>query len=206
MNAIGLAIGFLLGLLSSFLFWLFTNRWLVPKIRWSPQISCIEDAELQGVTKCRVKIMNVGRRAAVDFSATCLLRVPNAGTYGNTKMIQLRTLDVPLPYLAPGRSRVMSIKTTGLDPVLTSLMSKKVAVLLNANPPTSLRELLTLIPEAEIEIHLTAYDEVSGTRRNFRPKQPYTLDQITDLPFASDSVEVHSGSGFRRADRRQRLI
>lgn len=59
--------------------------------------------------------MNVGRRAAVDFSAICILRIPRGGSNDNFKVIPLPTLDTPLPYLAPGRSRSLSIKTFGID-------------------------------------------------------------------------------------------
>ncbi|MGW5295889.1 hypothetical protein [Streptomyces bacillaris] len=175
------------GIASSYLFWIWLTRGLAPRVAWSTSIS---KAQLPGgPIKYRVKIMNTGRRAAVDFTAVCMLRLPDSGSNGNTKLATLRTLDVPLPRLAPGRSRVITIKTDGIDPLQVRGLPRPVQDCLNQDPPVPLEQLLARFPGAHLVMHLSAYDAKSGTRCHFT-SQEYTTRSITDRPFQSDSVDI----------------
>ncbi|MGW1727793.1 hypothetical protein ACWCQK_33375 [Streptomyces sp. NPDC002306] len=187
--AVSSSLAVVTGIASSYLFWIWLTKGLAPKVVWSSSIS---KARLPGgPVKYRVKIMNAGRRAAVDFSAVCLLKLPDAGSNGNTKLATLRTLDVPLPKLSPGRSRVITIKTDGIDPLQVRGLPAAVRECLNQDPPIPLEQLLARFPGAHLVLHLSAYDEKSGTRCHFT-SQDYTTRSITDRPFVGDGVDIQA--------------
>jgi hypothetical protein len=179
---IGTVLGVVTGVLSSWLFWLYTARILRPRIEWSPRISKYDDPGLKQPVKYRVEIRNRGRRAATDFSATALFKAPGLGSFGNTKLVRLRTLDIPLPYLAPGRSRIITIKTDGLPATSVSGLPERLRKLLNADPPTPLEELFRAVPGSELVLHLAAHDAVSGMHRHFVSKA-YRQADITGDAF-----------------------
>jgi hypothetical protein len=170
------------GILSSWLFWIYTTRVIRSKIKWSPYIGRYDNPKLGQPVKYRIEIRNVGRRAATDFSATVLLKAPGYGSYRNTQIVALRTMDIPLPHLAPKKSRVIAIKTNKIPEGQISGLPQDIRELLNCDPPTSLEELLKAIPGSEMRLYLAAYDEKSGTRRTF-VSQAYTADDILDKPF-----------------------
>ncbi len=178
------------GVLASWLFWIWITRFRAPKIKWSDFIS-VNDYWPGGGPKYRIKIQNVGRRAAVDFAATCMLRVPGVGTGGNTKLVHLRTLDVPLPILKPKSGRIITVKTDGLSPMHVQGLPKPLRELLNQDPPTRLEAIFEAFPGAEVVLYLAAYDAVSGTRRHYR-SHPYTKESLTDRRFRGDGVEVET--------------
>lgn len=170
------------GILSSWLFWLYTTKVVRSKIEWSPHISRYDNPKLGQPVKYRLEIRNVGRRAATDFSATVLLKAPGYGSYRNTKIVALRAMDIPIPYLAPRKSRIITVKTDQLPDNLISGLPQGIRELLNCDPPTPLEDLLKAIPGSEIRLYLAAFDDKSGTRRNF-VSQAYTADDILDKPF-----------------------
>ena len=187
--AVSSSLAVVTGIASSYLFWIWLTKGLAPKIAWSSSIS---KARLPGgPIKYRVKIMNEGRRAAVDFTAVCLLKLPDAGSNGNTKLATLRTLDVPLPRLAPGKARVITIKTDGIDPLQVRGLPSAVRECLNQDPPIPLEQLLARFPGAHFVLHLSAYDEKSGTRCHFTSKD-YTTRSITERPFTNGGVDIQA--------------
>lgn len=165
-------VGLITGFITSAAFWWFTTRFLTPSIRWSTRIS-VTPRMGDASTANRIKIMNVGRRPAVDFSATCMLRVPGVTTGTNVRLVNLRTLDVPLPRLEPRGERIISIKTDGISPAHVASLPKDLQALLNQNPPVSLTTLFSQYPKSEIVLYLSAYDEVTGSRKHYR-SHPYT--------------------------------
>lgn len=169
-------VGLLTGFITSAGFWWFTTRFLTPKIQWSARIS-VTPRSASNAAANRIKIMNVGRRSAVDFSATCMLRVPGVTTGTNVRLVNLRTLDVPLPRLEPKAERIISIKTDGINPAHVASLPAELQVLLNQSPAASLEEVFTKFPNSEVVLYLSAYDEVSGTRKHYR-SHPYTKDSL----------------------------
>ncbi|TAP39583.1 hypothetical protein [Arthrobacter sp. S39] len=179
------------GVLSSYLFWLWLTKRLRPRIVWSKHIS-VNEHWLGGPPKYRVKIQNVGRRAAVDFGAICMLRVPGVATGENVKLVKLRTLDVPLPFLGKGKGRLITIKTDGLDQFHVLGLPEPLRSRLNQEPPVTLEDLFADFPGSEVMLYLSAYDAVSGTRCHFQ-SVPYTSSSLTRKWFEPGSVAVQSG-------------
>lgn len=186
--AINAGISVVFGLLASLLSWLWITRGLSPKIIYSDMIS-MNDKWPGGPTKFRIKIKNVGRRAAVDFSAICLLRIPGVATGDNYKLIKLRTLDVPLARLERGNSRIVTVKTDGLNKNHVRDLPDPLPEWLNQKPAVGLDKILEAFPGSELVLYLSAYDEVSGVRRTYRSK-PYTAQSITRGYFEPAGVKI----------------
>lgn len=185
------AVSGLMGVLASYVFWLWVTRVLAPRIKYSEKIS-VNDKWPGGPTKYRVKIQNVGRRAAVDFQAICVLRIPGVATGENYKLVKLRTLDVPLPRLEHGHSRIITIKTDGLNKRHVRDLPDPLPTWLNQSPAVGLEKILNAFPGSEAILYLSAYDEVSGVRRSYRSR-PYNAGSITRGYFKQDSVETVEG-------------
>ena len=179
-----------LGIAASGLFWLWLRHGLAPRIRWSENISAVNPEDGRPV-RYRIKIQNVGWRAAVDFGATCVLRVPAIEGSVNHRLVLLRTLDVPIPRLSRRQGRVISVKTHGLAEEHVRDLPIKLRGMLNQEPAVPLDALLQAFEGAELVLYLSAYDEVSGTRVSSR-SLPYTSSDISPRQFRANGVKLET--------------
>lgn len=187
--AVNASVSASMGVTASWIFWLYLTRRLSPRLEFSSKVCISRNNDL---IKYRIKIRNSGNRAAVDFSAYCLLRVPGVATGENFKLVALRTLDVPLPRLAPKAARVITVKTDGLNPRAVETIPDPLRSWLNRNPPSGVDQIIRSFPGSELVLHISAYDEVSGSRKFFRSK-PYTESDFLWGYFDQSGVDPIAG-------------
>ena len=186
MGVLSTLVSFLLGILTSAVLWVFRTRVIVPKIEWSERVACETDTSLPGTLKQSVKVKNVGRRAMVVGEIVCILSVPITGS-GKSLLCQLPTMGVPIPKLGPGETRTITLKTYGFDEEQIFRFPNSILQVINQTPPRPLRDVLDAQPNSEIRVHLSAYDELSGTRRNFLAG-PYVSSDLGNGHFAPKSI------------------
>ncbi|MFG1924319.1 hypothetical protein [Cryptosporangium sp. NPDC048952] len=151
------------GMLTSFLFWWWFSRRLAPRIAWSDLMVAPADADLTGTDfdMPRVKIVNVGRRNAIDLQVWAQLRLPHEvdGAGSPMSLVELPTSITWLPRLQRDGYRYVrlclgkvppeELERVGLDP--------------SVELPTLLRE----HEDAAVRVFLFAYDGFSGARKIF---------------------------------------
>lgn len=161
------------GILTSFLFWWWFSRQLAPRIAWSDIMVAPPETDWTGTDHDmpRIKIVNVGRRHALDLQVWAQLRLPHEvnGAGSPVSLIELPTSVTWLPRLQRqsyryvrmclGRVPVAELERVGMDPGI------------------DLPTLLRTHDEAAVRVYLFAYDGFSGARKIF-VSPDYTADML----------------------------
>lgn len=191
----------LTGVLASYAVWLYTFRYLVPKIRFSPQISKISTEENNSNWKYRFKFENYGERNMIDI--TVIVRLQIQGLKKNlTKNWQniyikstgnnYKNIAIIRPLRKKGRRIVVEIKTYECDFFQKNLFSEEIRSAAT-NKSLTLEDVLKLGRKANLQIMLLGYDEFSGTRKLFQSKI-YTVEDIAEGYFDTRSLKIKPNS------------
>ena len=174
-------VGVPFGIAASFVAWFIVFRFLVPKFKFSDQISKIPGASPDDAAGYRVKFKNVGRRNTIDVEVHSRLRVRNLShraEFSKTWTIVTLSSDTTHEPCIPKeatRSVVLWLDAT------QELSSPKFLAALQGSAPT-LENLLSLGEEAELVVWVLAFDEFSGARKAFISKH-YRLSDICEGKF-----------------------
>jgi hypothetical protein len=185
-----------ISLLTALGFFYWQLQIVVPKVRFSKQISKLPRET--GGFRYRVKIENCGSRDMIDIELYARFRV--------------KALRPNFPGNWHGVTIPMGSRIARLRPALKSLMRdarelelKKIdfidkgpfpaEILQNAADGSLLLEdLLSLGTKRTLQVFVFAYDAFSGSRKLFE-SPIYTSTDIVSAPFARDSVEVSLDAG-----------
>ena len=156
-----------IGILSSFLFWWWLARWLAPRVQWSSGLAVPPESARTDTDhdQARVKVVNSGRRDAIDLQISAHLRIP-AGPDGENSLliVELPTSIQNLPRLRRGSFRYVRL-------CFDQIAAQERARLMFATDKPALGDdlatTLALTPGAAVRIYLFAYDSFSGARNMF---------------------------------------
>jgi hypothetical protein len=193
----GLLVGALFGFALSLVLWWIQLRVVVPRLEFADGISRLTQ---NGDVTYRVKVMNGGRRGAVDlaFSVSLylgseLLAYNEVPTVKTLSILKLHPATDAILQLRPRVSRVVRLD---MRPQLWQDTSPSLLAVAKIDPrsdrPVSLESLLAATSSAYLLVRVLANDEVSGTRRYF-VSQRYYLGHIRTGAFRGLSVGPPGG-------------
>ncbi|TQS39810.1 hypothetical protein [Cryptosporangium phraense] len=166
------------GILTSFLFWWWFTRQLAPRISWSEALVAPPDDKRVGNDhdQLRLKIVNHGRRHALDLQVWAQLRLPHEVDHIGSPMhlIELPTSTPWLPRLQRQSYRYVRMCPNKIPPDEFERAG--------LDPDAELGDLLRRRPGAAIRVYLFAYDGFSGARKIF-VSPDYTADELVEGSF-----------------------
>jgi hypothetical protein len=195
-----LLLGALLGFLLSLLLWWIQLRVVVPKLMFGDAISRLTH---NGDAVYRFKVLNCGRRGAVDLSVTVSLHLGNklisydeVATLKTFSILRLHPSNESILQLRPGVSRVVRLD---MRPSLWETASPSLLRVVDIDPTSedriALESLLSATPGAYMRIRVLANDEISGTRKYF-VSQRYYAGHIRTGAFDEDGLSVGTRGGW----------
>ena len=176
----------LVGILFTFISWLFVKIFFSPRIAISKNISkkTVDDR-----TAYRVKIKNYGFRKCSDLIVYAKLEVRglNEKSKGNFDSFFVnRSFDGIYPVLYKGRSILLHIYNT-IQYDRNYYSPNFISKIENAS---SVEDLLNLTDNTKLIIYVIATDNFSGSRKLFTSVE-YTVENIDERSFCKDSVELY---------------
>jgi hypothetical protein len=166
------------GIVTSFVFWWWLARRLAPRVGWSSALVVPPEWALTGTDHdlVRVKIVNAGRRDAIDLQISAQLRIPRkVDAVGSPLFIVELPTSVPwLPRLRRGSYRYIRLcpdRIPAEEQARLRFADGRPA--LGQDLPTTLAR----TPGAAIRLYVFAYDSFSGSRKIF-VSPDYTADLV----------------------------
>ena len=203
---VSLVIGFLIGIVSSFLVWWFVLRILVPKISFSESISKTKTKEEKSGYRYRLKIENSGRRGIIDVDLVCKLRLKGVypGDGSNWQVVTIPVRNKWYIRIRPTRkNKLREVVRLEMDKVKIDNFDKDIypeEIRQKCREGTLLLEdLLSLGTERTFWLVLMGYDEFSGSRKVFISKS-YDLAHIKLGKFDPNGLEVIQDSDHLMAE------
>lgn len=202
MTFLELVLGIVIGLVTNFAVWALLFHGMVPRIRFSNDISKIpmpkSDDDKSG-SRYRFRIENAGHRDIIDIELAARLSFKGirSGTWN--------TIYLPLNFDGSSTWRVPI-----LHPARKGKVGHRITVFIHPNGALSLKQwqavpsevrakaakrgvlledLLGMGSEAQIQVLAYCYDSFSGSRKLFRSR-PYTLKNIATRRFKRNSLDV----------------
>jgi hypothetical protein len=176
-------IGFILGIIASFLVWYLVYHIIVPKIEFFPNIYKQRSNENHSGFRYVAKIKNVGKRDIIDVEIFIKLRIK--GLYHKQSLwkgIYIPVDDERIPKI---KSQKDDTKRTAVQMCLSKIKAistksfpDEVKEKLN-NETLLLEDLLRLGNERELQIFVFGYDPYSGSRKMFESKV-YGMNDIEE--------------------------
>jgi hypothetical protein len=174
----GLLVGALLGLIPSlFVLWV-QLRVVAPRLAFGQGISRLTH---NGESVYRFKVLNAGRRGAVDLAFAVSLHLGDE-LISYDEAPRVRTFTILKLYPAADaviqlRPRVSRVVRLDMRPELWRDASPRLLAVAGIHPgsdePIRLESLLAATPTAYMRVRVLANDEVSGTRRYFESQRYY---------------------------------
>jgi hypothetical protein len=184
-----LIVGFLLGICGSLLCWFVVQHGIVPDIKFTDEISKIEDDKRASGNQYRFMFKNTGSRAAIDIELAAILRLkgliesrPDSWISFNVSLDDTRIPEIT-PAKKGGRGILVSFQT---EQFCELQLSKYIT---NCDPAMSLEDIMSLGDEVELNVVAFCYDSFSGTRKVFH-SGTYNKDQIVEGKFDMKSMKV----------------
>jgi len=166
------------GILTSFLFWWVLARRLAPRVAWSTAIILPAETAMTGSDhdQPRIKIVNVGRRDAIDLQIAAQLRLPHQVDHIGSPM---SIVDVPtsVPWLPRLRRRSFRYVRLCLNQVPENEQTRVALAGEESGLGTDMLDILQRWPGAAVRFYLFAYDSFSGARKIF-VSPDYGLDRV----------------------------
>lgn len=180
-----LVIGAVLGFFVSIAAWLFTNKYLVPKIKFANKISKIRSKDNPDKFEYRIRLENAGKRDIVDLHVYALVRI--VGLEENKEISQLVTLLLSENYptvIVPCKSesnygiRQYRIEVNNCERFKETIYGKDINEKYSQGILT-LEDLLLIKDDVTVHFAALGTDRLSGTRKYIESEQPYTYDSIS---------------------------
>jgi hypothetical protein len=201
---IGFLVGLLTGILANGLFWWILNHKIVPCLRFSPDISKNSKLPTQldaSAYSYRIKLENSGRRSIIDVEIIARLRfnspsghLPHNWHNINIPWTHNGDTKYQIPRLLPlnNNNDVRHILTFLINDIDEFRESTRYYddIKMKANQRTLiLEDILSLVPNATLQLIAFGYDEFSGVRKLFVSKQ-YTINDIKVGLFERNGLDV----------------
>jgi hypothetical protein len=192
-----LLLGALLGFALSLVLWWVQLRVVVPRLEFGEGISRLTH---DGDVTYRFKVMNGGRRGAVDLAFSVSLHL-GSELMAYNEVPAIKTFSILKLYPAADailqlRPRVSRVVRLDMRPQLWQDVSPRLLAVAKIDPsseqPVPLESLLAATPSAYLRVRVLANDEVSGTRRYFVSPR-YYLGHIRTGAFRGLSVGPPGG-------------
>lgn len=186
MNFIEIALGFVLGCISSTIVTVVWYQIFVPKIKFADTICRYESMHEREVYTYKIKFRNIGKRDIFEMYLYCTLFLPDLQRKDNT-----HTVDINLSYnfrpLFKRRGKKGKLNPDGLvriclndekmreefvRPIYCAEINKKAEKSL-----LTLEDLLEITPTAYIKFHIIAHDRFTGSKKVFE-SSAYTKNNI----------------------------
>ena len=159
-------VGILLGVISSIIGWWILFRCYIPNLSFSSIISKIEEDNSRA--RYRIRILNKGRRKAIDLEIIARLQV--RGILKETpkvwKQVNLKIAGEKIPYIEKDEARIIRLlpeKTIDFREMVFPEEIREKAW----SEKLTLEDLFRCGEESFLQIHVFAYDEFSGSRKMF---------------------------------------
>lgn len=192
-------LGFVVGLLVSFVFWLFFSRVLVPKIGFSDSISKRVSRGSNGYDY-RVRFKNIGRRGIISVECIARFIVDWEGNGTWTAVYIPMNPDgarkTELPKIAPaekapgnGGTRTMFLYPNLVQEFRSGLRYPEEFRAKAIAGTLELEDMFQLGADAELKVYVFGYDEFSGARKLYESKY-YKLPDIKLGEFENRGLEI----------------
>jgi len=196
-------LGFVVGLLVSFVFWFVFFRIIVPKIGFSESILKRISKSTAGYDY-RIRFKNLGRRAVISLECVARFIIDWEGSGTWTAIYIPMNLDgqrkTELPKIARAKNKpgYGGTRTMFLYPNLVSEFSTSPRYSEEFRSKATsgtleLEDLFHLGADAELKVYVFGYDEFSGARKMFESKY-YKLSDIKSGEFKNQGLEVEVGA------------
>lgn len=164
-------LGFILGVLSSSVVWWITTHLIVPRIKFSNDISKLETEHSSTGYHYRVKIENTGRRGIIDLEIFIIYRVKGLSIRvpGNWYIVYMEPSSRRIPKLGKGMNRLISFYPENTEDFKKSYYPVDIQKAANDKTLT-LEQLMKIGEKSKIMIVVFGYDELSGSRKVFESK------------------------------------
>jgi len=165
-----LGLGALLGIASSGVFWWIQNHLLVPHLEFSPELSKKKNPYTKRGWMYRVKLINRGRRRAVDVSYVVKFAVRGLH-YDNLTWIPIPISSNHTPsIMARTGDRVLRFRTDLMTSGDLPYFPKWITEKADAGNLT-LDDLMSLDRSSKLIVYVFAYDEFGGARKMYSSKE-----------------------------------
>lgn len=175
-----LILGFILGLIASYVVWYFVVHRLVPTIVFEPKLYAHHINDKTARSEYRIRYRNAGRRDLIDLEFVVKLRVKGLRSEAPSiwRAIYIPVDDARIPLVQPhNKNQTRSVR------LLVSEIEKKYLEVLSSEIQNDielgnkgLELLLGLGTFTELEVYAFCYDVFSGSRKLFR--NTYHLSDI----------------------------
>jgi hypothetical protein len=165
---ISVFVGIPLGAISSILGWWVLFHLLVPDLRFSTIISKIPHNEKESGHRYRIRIKNIGKRAAIDLEVVARLQIQ--GIHDRTpyiwKQINLKIAGEKIPFVSKNATRVIRLLPEETTEFNSSFYPEEINEKYR-NGTLTLEDLFKTGKDAYLQINVFAFDEFSGSRKMF---------------------------------------
>lgn len=187
------ALGAILGIGSSAIFWWVQSHYFVPKIVFCDEISKKRNPFTKHGWMYRIKFVNLSRRRAIDV--TTIARVAIRGLhYNNLYWISIPTLPNHTPIIGRnGNNRIVRLLISDILSVNLEFLPSHIKKAASSRILT-LEHLLNLGTDAYLRLYVTAYDEFSGARKFYSSKLYRVHDirkgKFSGMVVVQDNLEI----------------
>lgn len=184
-------IGFLLGILGSFLFWWLFAHWLVPDVEFEDSILVRDSRDGSGRPRYMIKFYNRGRRDLIEVSLIAIVQIQTKSDsdvhWASCPLAFHRdgSTEHAIPVVPPGRNRLITLHAghsarIGFEGAFSDSVRTKLA--------SGTLDLPDLLADGEgrglavrLQISLFGYDRFSGAKKLYQSKF-YRLADIQPKP------------------------
>jgi len=174
-NVVNFLISSVTGVGASFLVWWITFKLLVPKLRFSENISESETEENPSGFRYRFKFENTGCRNIIDIEIIVKLRIRGLDNkrpqnweviYLPTSTLDYKKVSIVRPASKGGLRMLLEIKTYACDYFQNNMFSSFI-IERSKNKMITLEDVMALGTESELQVMAIGTDEFSGAKKFF---------------------------------------
>ena len=180
-----------IGVFCSFVTWWILNYRIIPKIKFSDDISRIDE---DSKSFYRFKFENCSKRRILDSEIIVKLRIKGLKYSTNWEVIYLPIDNDRIPIIKSIKKEKKKIRE--VPRLELGLIDKKYFRFLPntikrkiQNDTITLEELMNLGSESQLILFVTGFDEISGARKTFESK-PYKVGDIKKGKFNNFELNV----------------
>jgi hypothetical protein len=198
-------LGFILGLLGSFIFWWLFAHLLVPKVRFADEIRVVDRRDGKPGQRYLIKFWNVGSRHLIDVQVIANVSIQtkvggkNSWSTSRIAFHQDGSIDHQMTAIPSGANRVCALHAACSARIANNAWFSERVRDKCKDGTLGISELLSdgesRDLEVKIRISLFGYDKFSGTRKLFQSKNYYSSD--LDFSRVADAdIEMSAASGL----------
>ena len=188
---ISLLVSVPIGAISSLIAWWILNYCIKPKIKFSDNISRIDE---DSKSFYRFKFENSGRRRIVDSEIIAKLRIKGLKYSTNWEVIYLPLDNNRIPIIKSVKKEKNKLREVPrlelglIDQKYFRFLPDKIKQMI-IDDSIKLEDLMNLVSKTELILIVSGYDEISGAKKTFESK-PYKIDDIKKGKFDNYGLNV----------------